>query len=371
MQYCVKFADGTSACLSHYGVKGMRWGVWNEETRARHSQKVRTMKMGSSEYKKHLQATGYSKDQAEKIAKARDWYKKAAIAALTVGAVVGVAALASYAVRHYGVRTLKKGQLLQTVHPGDIGERIAKQSFYASYTKADNAIYAGLFGTRTGTKITKLAAKQDIKIASEARAHKIFAETVKQNPLITWEENGVTNVLHFQEYLRQRGIDPRTASSIKTYRAFNHDLVHKSKPIYNAAHEAFYNRMKQQGYGALTDSYNAFGRHGYSYSPIIVFGEVAFDIASEKPTGSAAKRLQRLAIGKLISGTRPDARTAAKLSAVGASAAAICGIEDNKLIARENFARQYRRDHPNSKKTDAQIKRMYDSSHFLETDPYR
>jgi len=30
------FEDG-SECLMHYGVKGMKWGVWNEETKKRHT----------------------------------------------------------------------------------------------------------------------------------------------------------------------------------------------------------------------------------------------------------------------------------------------------------------------------------------------
>lgn len=35
----VTFEDGSSAFLSHHGVKGMKWGVWNEETRARRNAK--------------------------------------------------------------------------------------------------------------------------------------------------------------------------------------------------------------------------------------------------------------------------------------------------------------------------------------------
>ena len=34
MDYKFTFQDGSEA-LMHYGVKGMKWGVWNAETRAR------------------------------------------------------------------------------------------------------------------------------------------------------------------------------------------------------------------------------------------------------------------------------------------------------------------------------------------------
>ena len=36
MDYLINFNDGSEA-LAHYDVKGMKWGVWNEETRRRHA----------------------------------------------------------------------------------------------------------------------------------------------------------------------------------------------------------------------------------------------------------------------------------------------------------------------------------------------
>lgn len=35
MPYKLTFKDGSDGYLEHFGVKGMHWGVWNEETRAR------------------------------------------------------------------------------------------------------------------------------------------------------------------------------------------------------------------------------------------------------------------------------------------------------------------------------------------------
>ena len=40
MEYKITFEDGSEAYLAHHGVKGMKWGVWNEETRARYSNAV-------------------------------------------------------------------------------------------------------------------------------------------------------------------------------------------------------------------------------------------------------------------------------------------------------------------------------------------
>lgn len=37
MGYLVSFEDGSEAYLEHHGIKGMKWGVWNEETRTRYT----------------------------------------------------------------------------------------------------------------------------------------------------------------------------------------------------------------------------------------------------------------------------------------------------------------------------------------------
>ena len=36
MGYLITFEDGSDAYLSHHGIKGMKWGVWNEETKQRY-----------------------------------------------------------------------------------------------------------------------------------------------------------------------------------------------------------------------------------------------------------------------------------------------------------------------------------------------
>lgn len=41
MEYRLTFADGSEAYLEHHGIKGMKWGVWNAETRARYAHTVK------------------------------------------------------------------------------------------------------------------------------------------------------------------------------------------------------------------------------------------------------------------------------------------------------------------------------------------
>lgn len=41
MDYKLTFEDGSDAILTHHGVKGMHWGIWNPETRARYTEEGR------------------------------------------------------------------------------------------------------------------------------------------------------------------------------------------------------------------------------------------------------------------------------------------------------------------------------------------
>lgn len=54
--YIIHFEDGSEA-LAHYGVQGMKWGVWNEETRRRHASAG-----NGTYYKKAQRGDKYSQD---------------------------------------------------------------------------------------------------------------------------------------------------------------------------------------------------------------------------------------------------------------------------------------------------------------------
>ena len=53
MNYILTFEDGSTGYLSHHGVKGMHWGVWNEETRQRRlgHRDIHRMIGGATNYK--------------------------------------------------------------------------------------------------------------------------------------------------------------------------------------------------------------------------------------------------------------------------------------------------------------------------------
>ena len=57
MEYKVTFADGSGAALVHFGVKGMKWGVWNQETAARRNGKPSVAKARAKYFTKETLAT--------------------------------------------------------------------------------------------------------------------------------------------------------------------------------------------------------------------------------------------------------------------------------------------------------------------------
>lgn len=90
MEYRVVFVDGTDGYLEHFGVKGMKWGVWNAETRARY--------LGL-----HNSRSGSVGGTSSKSWKLTEKQKKAVKIALASAAVVAVVGVSLYAAKRSGV----------------------------------------------------------------------------------------------------------------------------------------------------------------------------------------------------------------------------------------------------------------------------
>lgn len=82
MEYYVTFSDGTSAYLEHFGVKGMHWGVWNAETRAR--------RMGGGTGAKRKGSSGESSSTSSSGRHLTDKQKK-----MLKGAAIGIGTAAA------------------------------------------------------------------------------------------------------------------------------------------------------------------------------------------------------------------------------------------------------------------------------------
>lgn len=72
MEYLLTFDNGSQAMLEHSGVKGMKWGVWNAETKVRYSGDK-----GSSRFNKDMAKLGkYEETRAKNASKAQSLQNK-------------------------------------------------------------------------------------------------------------------------------------------------------------------------------------------------------------------------------------------------------------------------------------------------------
>ena len=407
MDYVITFEDGSTGYLSHFGVKGMHWGVWNEETRQRRtgakkpksaksasangngSGKGKTLSFKESDkaFKKRLRNAGYSNQQVKDMAEGRDALKKAAIAGLAIVGVAAVGLIGYQAVQRYGSITLKQGSLIQTVHSNSrpIEERV-KGPFYASFKKGDNLVYSHTFGRLSKDHtISKLAAQQDIHIASEAKAHAVFKKMIKDNPTVSWtgpgkslnpttgkwETKDHTFTMPFTSYLGTMGISTK-GRSIDAYREFQSKFGTNTNMKAVAGRNMFYDRLKATGFNAMMDSHNANQNGGFTRRPFIVFGDVKFNVASQSPVNLSGKEAIRNKLKASVYSTghnmanTPLYKNGALLPSmsyatmVGAGSAGLLGIQEHSIRGREKFIKSYKQEHPGTNLSDAQIGKMYE-----------
>ena len=357
--------------LAHFGVKGMHWGVWNEETRRRHMGGHREPGMSSHDsLVKQYRSVGYTKKEAESMAKGHDLAKKvligtAVVAGVAIGATVGVAL-----VNKYGNKTLRSGAVLQTLHKGKIDDRLARESFYVSRGKVDNFLYRSRFFDHSPSakarwyeyNVSKIASTKKIKIAGEHTAAMEFKQVCNTD----WNQ--------FQKLFPGLTKEEVFNSSNKKWREYytNFNRVYLLQP--NPYRTKYYDHMKSKGFGGVLDI-NDSKVAGWTFHPAIIFDNSAFKAVSSESLDSSNYTGWRNVGGMFIEGLRErqlnpmyymtDTPEGAALMGLGATVAGAYGIQAGNLKSRQNFAERYREEHPNSKLTDAQLRKMYDRQYSL------
>ena len=374
--------------LYHHGIKGQKWGrrrFQNEDGSLTPAGKERYDDDGPSEKKKKdykipenksthrlkieekYKAKGMSAKEAEQAAAKRirgEQYAVAA-AAVTVAACIAYNKHKNYNVDKTLSSTTEFQRVLKTDNPN---APIRKGARYVSYDKRDNKKYIGIFGGEMlGNKgeneqIYKMSIKSkgDVKVASAKRARDTFADLYKNDPEFKknftnrvkdtrigfMDKPGLTAIM--DDLANGREVSDKRLKA-KGYDLFNIMLV-DSDDRGRANANKFYDALKKQGIQAVGDL-NDKKYSGYNAkNPLILFdGDFDYEM---KALGNPVVRSMM---------TKETTKLVAQGSiGYAASFAAIYGAQpyaDSRTIEKQAIL--YKREHPNTKMTDAEIRKMF------------
>lgn len=382
--------------LYHFGIKGMRWGVRRFETKGGNltpAGKRRYLDDKTNVKVKRKQSLSKAQNDSEKPKSnhrqkleqkyrdmglsERDAARQAEKRIKTEKIIAGVATMTVAAAAIYvsskeiarrSDHIIKSGQTLQNIASHD--NRDFNDTFYTTNKKSDMNKYKGILGKTfndRGDNVYQynLKAKKDMKVVSRKKAEDIFkdlydndeefrkmfkSQTAKNfsNPI-----NKKMNDAYKEVYRNGDRIDKKHLAG--TYDMFNIGLVDRS-PEGQQLSSKFYGKLKEKGYDAVQDI-NDKKYSGYnSKNPFIVFN------GKDKIGVDSKNVLDPAEVGKHYNKEIQKMQTKALAEALGVSAAEVGafagGITALNKVAYNKMTLEYRKEHPNSKLTDAEIKKM-------------
>lgn len=216
---------------------------------------------------------GLTDEQAQAAANKRIRTEKilAASAALTVTACAAYVANKKLKDRIDGV--IKAGDQMQRISMTDNGGKL-HDVFYAAKGQHDINRYEGMLGMTRSKQVgsaykLKLEATRDIKVASKDHAAKIFEDLYKSDDNFRKSvADYVSNNVHGGNSVNLSKTGGRNMK--KMYENFNSHLVNMRHDP-NKVDQAFYDKLKKAGYGAIQDI-NDMKFSGYNAkNPLIIF----------------------------------------------------------------------------------------------------
>ena len=205
---------------------------------------------------------GMTDEQAQAAANKRIRTEKILIASAAVTVTACAAYVANKEMRRRVDSVIKAGEKMQRVEMKDTGGKLY-DAFYTAKDKSDMKRYETLLGytrqQQTGKAyMMKLEAVNDIKVASQHNASKVFADMYN-------------NDADFRKSIGAGYGDKLSGRNTKkAYEAFNRALVTYSHDA-NSPDTKFYGKLKKLGYGAIQDvndmKYSGYG----AKNPLIVF----------------------------------------------------------------------------------------------------
>ena len=187
--------------------------------------------------------------------------------------------------KRYGVensRILKKGTEIQNISKRELSSENKKSNrIYAAYTDADKASYVDTMANYEydgkGYKNTFKVAK-DITIASEREIVRTISEMFKENPKnvsdMMMKANNDVNFLKknkkfFEKKLSKLSEAPETDKSLQLARRFIQTVPMSGKA--SSLANDFYTRMIAKGFDAVIDTNDAYATFDSSQDPLVIF----------------------------------------------------------------------------------------------------
>ena len=393
--------------ISHFGVKGMKWGVRRYENAdgtltalgkkrkaiadakatkgAKRESNIRFAKrefrdardlekLGDKKSKRQLKLEkkykekGYTDQEAALKAYRRRRAEKIVAA---VGITAVAALIAGKAYQHHletADAFLNENDLLGRVAVNDDGE--INKAFYAFNNKKDARKYQGILGDTLQARGNQVYRKdikisKKIKVASDENARKIFSTVIDKNDgmkrslkALGEEMTMFDDPANPQYRLAKRAmrdLDQGKNSTKSVYDFFNLALVDHSLEGQVRA-DSFYSAMKKAGYGAIKDAndrkYSGYG----AKNPMIVFDVSSVKVDRVTKLGSdyiqsnlnAAMKQQ---LGEMAA--KGAAKTGAVIAGIYGASRLVKQKSNNRIVE------EYRKKHPNTEMSANEILRNY------------